>query len=109
MNTLYIFAPSFTDMTIKHNKSTLKKLEEIFSAADFKIRYEKGHFQSGYCILHDKKIIVVNKFFKLKGRIDSLLDILHNVEIAQDKLTSDQREIMISNEKIYAEELKLAS
>ena len=68
-------------MAIKYSKTNLKKVEEIFISNDFMIRYEKGHFNSGYCVLRDKKIIVINKFFKEKGRIESLLDILDSTEI----------------------------
>ena len=61
-------------------KHTLKKLELLFEEIGYVIRYEKGSFNSGYCIVEDRKIAVINKFFETDGRINTLLDILDNVE-----------------------------
>jgi hypothetical protein len=38
---------------MKYNPQTLNKLEKVFSEAEYVIRYERGNFQSGYCILED--------------------------------------------------------
>ncbi len=87
---------------MKYNKTTLKKLEAIFLNSGFAIRYEKGHFKSGFCILRDKKILVINKFFKLKGRIESLLDILQIVTLDEDALTAESKKMLLNIEKNYA-------
>lgn len=39
----------------------LKELENIAQQLGIKIRYEKGNFDGGYCILRDQKILVINK------------------------------------------------
>ncbi len=39
----------------------LKELENIAQQLGIKIRYEKGNFDGGYCILKDQKILVINK------------------------------------------------
>ncbi|MCB0668673.1 MAG: hypothetical protein KDC80_22765 [Saprospiraceae bacterium] len=65
----------------KYTKATLEKLEAIFEQLDYKVRYEKGNFRSGYCIVEDKKVVVVNKFFDLEGRVQTLLDILLNMDL----------------------------
>jgi len=74
-------------VALKYSKTNLKKIEEIFISNDFSIRYEKGHFKSGYCVLRDKKIIVINRFFQEKGRIESLLDILQSTELDHERLS----------------------
>ena len=51
------------------------------------VRYEKGTFNSGYCILEDKQVVVINKFFTLEARINALLDILQQREINTGQLT----------------------
>lgn len=71
---------------IKPTKHTLKKLESVFEQIGYDIRYEKGNFQSGYCIVQDKKIAVVNKFFDTPGRIDCLVDILLNIQVEDHRL-----------------------
>jgi len=62
----------------------LKRLEEIFDELEYKIRYGKGQFHSGYCVIRDKKVIVVNKFFDTSGRVEVLLEILDKVPDGND-------------------------
>lgn len=54
---------------------------------EYTVRYEKGNFNSGYCIVENKKIAVINKFFDVEGRMNCLLDILQNLEIEEEKLS----------------------
>ena len=72
---------------MKYTRTALKKLETIFNEQDYKVRYEKGTFQSGYCIVEDKKVVVINKFFDTEGRINCLLDILSMIVVMEDRLT----------------------
>ena len=48
---------------MRYTQTTLKKLEELFGELDYAVRYEKGNFQSGYCIVEQRRIAVVNRFF----------------------------------------------
>lgn len=41
--------------------SLIKELEGVALQLGIKIRYEKGDFNGGYCILKDQKVLVVNK------------------------------------------------
>ncbi len=54
----------------------MDKLENIFASSDYHLRYEKGNFKSGFCILKENKIVIINKYFTLEGKINALLDIL---------------------------------
>jgi hypothetical protein len=47
----------------------------------YTVRYEKGSFNSGYCIVESKKIVVINRFYDIEGRINILLDILATLNI----------------------------
>ena len=53
---------------MKGSKSNLKKVEILISEAGYVLRYEKGNFKPGYCILEEKKVIVVNKFYPLEAK-----------------------------------------
>ena len=66
------------------------------SETDYILRYEKGNFQSGYCILNESKVAVINKFFALEGKINSLIEILRSINVDNSKLSD-------SNKKLYAE------
>lgn len=83
-------------MTVKYTNHFLNKLEDIMSETEYILRYEKGNFQSGYCILNESKVAVINKFFALEGKINSLLEILRSIKIDSSKLSDP-------NKKLYAE------
>ena len=66
-------------MNINYTNHFLHKLEDIFAESDYTLRYEKGNFKAGYCILEDKKIVVINKYYDIEAKINCLIDILPNV------------------------------
>lgn len=74
---------------MKYNQTTLDKLEKIAEECGYIIRYERGTFQSGYCILEQKKVIVLNKFLPLEGRINTMLDLLPQLQIIQEQLSPE--------------------
>lgn len=78
---------------MKYTQSTLEKIEKILSEAGYIVRYERGTFQSGYCILEQKKVVVLNKFLVVEGRINTLIDILPQLSINSDMLPPDSRKI----------------
>jgi hypothetical protein len=73
-------------MEIKYSKHFLNKLEDIFSESDYILRYEKGNFNSGYCIIRDTKVVIVNRFYSLEGKINCLLEILKSIDLNVEKL-----------------------
>ena len=73
---------------MKYNQHTLDKIERVAEESGYVIRYERGTFQSGYCILQEKKVIVINKFFQAEGRINTLIDLMPQLEINFDALTN---------------------
>ncbi|MCS6930143.1 MAG: hypothetical protein NZM43_11710 [Saprospiraceae bacterium] len=77
---------------MRYTPATLKKLEELFSELNYTIRYEKGAFQSGYCIVEQRRIAVINKFFDTEGRIHCLLDILDRITFDPSQLSEKSRE-----------------
>ncbi len=80
-------------MEIKYTKQFLNRLEDIFSETEYALRYEKGNFQSGYCILKDSKIVVVNKYYSLDGKVNSLIEILKVIEINTKSLSEKNKKL----------------
>jgi hypothetical protein len=74
-------------MEIKYTPAFLSKIEDIFAESNHFLRYEKGNFKSGYCILKEKRVIIVNKYFSLEGKINCLLEILKQVVVETEKLS----------------------
>ena len=67
-------------MVIKYTKNFLDKLENLFASSSYHLRYEKGNFKSGYCLLKETKIVIINKYFPLEGKINALIDILAELD-----------------------------
>lgn len=80
-------------MKLRFTPSTLEKIEKIVSEAGYIIRYERGTFQSGYCVLESKKVVVLNKFLQTEGRINTLIDLLSNLSIEADHLSLDSKKL----------------
>ena len=78
---------------MKYTQSTLDKLEKILEEPGYIIRYERGTFQSGYCILEQKKVVVLNKYLTTEGRINTLLDIIPQVEVNPEILTEESKKL----------------
>ena len=78
-------------MQIKYTPRFLSKLEDLFSESTYILRYEKGNFQSGYCLLNDSKIAIINKYFPLEGKINSLIDIIRTINFNPEELSENNR------------------
>lgn len=80
-------------MQIKYTPQFLAKLEDIFSESEYVLRYEKGTFNSGYCLLKETKIAIINKYFPLEGKINSLIEILRSIQLDTTRLSEKNRKL----------------
>ncbi len=78
---------------MKFNEQSLRKLEAILSQCDYVIRYERGNFQSGWCLLEAKRVVVLNKFLDVEGRINTLIDLIPQININYDRLTIESQRL----------------
>lgn len=78
---------------MKYTQHTLDKLEAIPEQAGYVLRYERGSFQSGYCILEERKVVVLNKFLQTEGRINTLMDLIPQLDIHTELLTEESKKI----------------
>ncbi|HLX67166.1 MAG TPA: hypothetical protein VKR41_09230 [Puia sp.] len=78
---------------MRYTQTTLEKIEKILDEAEYIVRYERGNFQSGYCILEQRKVVVLNKFLPLEGRISTLIDIIPQLKITPEILSPEARRI----------------
>ena len=81
--------------SLRYNNHTLLRLEQLFKLAGYQVRSEKGYFNSGYCILENKNVVVVNKFYDTEARINCLLDILQQVSIDESILDEKNRTLLM--------------
>lgn len=76
---------------MKYTQHTLDKIERILDEVEYVVRYERGNFQSGYCILEARKVVVLNKFLQMEGRINTLIDIIPQLNIDPELLSPEAR------------------
>jgi len=76
---------------LNYTRTTLNKLTEVLNESGYIVRFEKGNFKSGYAIVKNRKIIIINKFFDIESRINTLLEIMDIIDIDSRILTSKSK------------------
>jgi hypothetical protein len=79
---------NLSNLTITNH--TLEKLELLLRAGGYKVRYEKGNFKTGACLLQSSKVVVINKFSNLESKIQSILDLFLELEFDPQLLDDKQ-------------------
>ena len=68
----------------------LEKLELLLKAAGYRVRYEKGNFKTGACLLQSSRMIVVNKFANLESKIAAVAELARTLDIDYKLLDEKQ-------------------
>ncbi len=71
----------------------LKKIENLLKEAGLKLRYEKGNFKSGHCLLEEQQVVVVNKFYTVETKIQALSEIVQQLQFDVELLSPESRKI----------------
>jgi len=72
----------------------LTLLEGAIKELGYSIRYEKGNFLGGECRLKEDKVVIVNKFLPLEGKIYTLALVINKINPAS--LSADVEKIIES-------------
>ncbi|MBT8381690.1 MAG: hypothetical protein KJO59_04980 [Ignavibacteria bacterium] len=78
----------------KEIEEVLDELKAIANQLGATVRFEKGDFKGGYCILNDNKVIVVNKLANLQRKIMILSAALKELGVEKMYLTPKIREVI---------------
>jgi hypothetical protein len=81
-------------MAIRYNAATLGRIEKIVEDAGYTLRYERGTFQSGYCILEARKVVVLNRFLQTEGRINTIIELMSSLDIDPQTLSVENRRFL---------------
>lgn len=65
----------------------------MIGESDYTLRYEKGNFKSGFCVLKEEKIMIINKFYTTEGKINALLDILKGIVLDPAKFSEKSQKL----------------
>ena len=78
----------------KEFEDTLHDLKALAAQLGASIRFEKGDFKGGYCILKESKVIVINKMTNLQRKVMILSAALKELGVDKIYLTPKIREII---------------
>ena len=82
-------------MAIKYSKQFLHKLEDLMAETEYVLRYERGNFKSGYCILNSKKVAIVNKYYTHEGKINCLIDIIKSIDVENAQFSEKNQNLYL--------------
>lgn len=85
---------------LTNTQKNLNKLESLFTVLGYKIRYEKGSFRTGSCVLQHTKVVVINRFANLEVKVQSLIQLLQ-------ELPADPRLLAAKDLALYQAILKM--
>ncbi len=72
----------------------VKELESLAANSGITVRYEKGDFEGGYCVLRAERLIVVNKKLPLSKKASVLAQGLAEIGIEENYLKPAIREFI---------------
>jgi hypothetical protein len=78
----------------KEFEDIIQDLKLLASQLGAEVRFEKGDFKGGYCLLKENKVIVINKMANLQRKIMILSMALKELGIDKLYLTPKVREII---------------
>ncbi|MFZ0455238.1 MAG: hypothetical protein WCE54_18910 [Ignavibacteriaceae bacterium] len=78
----------------KEFEEIIQDLKNLASQMGAEVRFEKGDFKGGYCILKESKVIVINKMANLQRKVMILSMALKELGIDKIYLTPKLREII---------------
>jgi hypothetical protein len=78
----------------KEFEEIIQDLKALAQQLGAEVRFEKGDFKGGYCLLKESKIIVINKMMNLQRKVMILSAALKELGVDQIYLNPRMREII---------------
>jgi len=78
----------------KEFEQVLEDLKALAAQMGAKVRFERGDFKGGYCIIKENKVIVLNKLSNVHRKVVTLAAALDELGIDDIYLTPRMREII---------------
>lgn len=78
----------------KEFEEIIQDLKALAAQLGAEVRFEKGDFKGGYCLLKESKVIVINKMANLQRKVMILAMALKELGIDEMYLTPKMREII---------------
>ncbi len=78
----------------KEFESILQDLKSLANQMGAKVRFERGDFKGGYCLVKENKVIVINKLSGLQRKVVVLAAALRELGVDEMYLPPKLREII---------------
>lgn len=78
----------------KEFENVLQDLKSLANQMGAKVRFERGDFKGGYCIVKESKVIVINKLANLQRKVITLAAALKELGIEEIYLPPKIREVI---------------
>ena len=78
----------------KEFEAILSDLKSLANQMGAKVRFERGDFKGGYCILKESKVVVINKLSNTQRKVVILATALKELGIDEVYLTPKLREVI---------------
>ena len=78
----------------KEFEEVIEELKALAAQLGATIRFEKGDFKGGYCLLKDSKVVVINKLANTQRKAIILSEALKELGVEKIYLTPRIREII---------------
>lgn len=75
-------------------ETILEELEKFVRDLGITLRYERGDFEGGYCVLKEQKMIVINKIANTQKRISLLAQSIVEIGIDESLMSQTVKEII---------------
>ncbi len=62
----------------------------LLKTTGYRVRYEKGNFKTGACLLLNSKVVVVNKFSGLESKILAISELARDLDMDYSLLDEKQ-------------------
>lgn len=76
------------------NQTLVNQLEELLREVGYRVRYEKGNFRGGRCVVEAQRLVVVNSFSPVPSRATTLIEVVLSLPIAEASLREEHRRLL---------------
>jgi hypothetical protein len=81
---------------MKATRANKKKLQELLEAGGYRVRFEKGNFNGGYCVLNTQPVVIINRFYPLDAQINLLIELTQRLQLDEAALSDAQSRLLHS-------------
>jgi hypothetical protein len=84
---------------MKINPALRTKLENLLAEMGYRVRFEKGNFRGGECLVEAQKMVVINKFYPLETQVNTLIEVVLKLPVQPETLSPESQKLLVRLQK----------